>query len=188
MNSADYASSRFQWLLKVLQQLYKLGFRLISHEVNMTVRPWKSDTLVLYFINMDKHKTIFFFLTKKGLKSKFSGEEPVCNEGLPRLPRDRPHEGQYLEFFGPDLEVCLCVLDFTMSGPKTRILLFCNQIIVISWVILDLNLQRLVDVIELCINNCVLRNEIYLWSGYVTDITFIIYKYTSKQNDFTLGC
>ena len=38
MNSADYASSRFQWLLKVLQQLYKLGFRLISHEVNMTVR------------------------------------------------------------------------------------------------------------------------------------------------------
>ena len=45
MNSADYASSRFQWLLKVLQQLYKLGFRLISHEVNMTVRAWKSDTL-----------------------------------------------------------------------------------------------------------------------------------------------
>ena len=28
---------RFQWLLKVLQQLYTLGFRLISHEVNMTV-------------------------------------------------------------------------------------------------------------------------------------------------------
>ena len=30
-------SLRFQWLLKILQQLYSLGFRLISHEVNMTV-------------------------------------------------------------------------------------------------------------------------------------------------------
>ena len=30
--------ARFQWLLKVLQQLYRMGFRCISHEVNMTVR------------------------------------------------------------------------------------------------------------------------------------------------------
>lgn len=33
-----HQQKRFQWLLKVLQQLYKLGFRLISHEVNMTVK------------------------------------------------------------------------------------------------------------------------------------------------------
>ena len=30
--------ARFKWLLKVLQQLYRMGFRCISHEVNMTVR------------------------------------------------------------------------------------------------------------------------------------------------------
>ena len=29
---------RFQWLLKLLQQLYTMGFRLISHEVNSAVR------------------------------------------------------------------------------------------------------------------------------------------------------
>ena len=28
---------RFQWLLQLLQQLYKMGFRLISHEVNAAV-------------------------------------------------------------------------------------------------------------------------------------------------------
>jgi len=33
-----HQQKRFQWLLKVLQQLYTLGFRLISHEVNMTVK------------------------------------------------------------------------------------------------------------------------------------------------------
>ena len=78
---------------------------------------------------MQTQTNIFPF---KYLKSKCTGEEPVCNEGLPRLPRDRPHERQYLELSGPDLEVCLSVLDLNMSGPKTRILMFCNQIIVIS--------------------------------------------------------
>ena len=29
---------RFPWLLRLLQHLYQLGFRLISHEVNMTVK------------------------------------------------------------------------------------------------------------------------------------------------------
>jgi len=33
-----HQQNRFQWLLKVLQELYILGFRLISHEVNMTVK------------------------------------------------------------------------------------------------------------------------------------------------------
>jgi len=33
-----HQQSRFQWLLKVLQQLYRIGFRCISHEVNMTVK------------------------------------------------------------------------------------------------------------------------------------------------------
>jgi len=33
---------RFPWLLKLLQQLYKLGFRVISHEVNMTVKSTSS--------------------------------------------------------------------------------------------------------------------------------------------------
>ena len=36
--SLDNLLARFQWLLKVLQQLYRMGFRCISHEVNMTVR------------------------------------------------------------------------------------------------------------------------------------------------------
>ena len=37
LRKVNRISNRFQWLLKVLQQLYALGFRLISHEVNMTV-------------------------------------------------------------------------------------------------------------------------------------------------------
>lgn len=36
--SLDNLLARFKWLLKVLQQLYRMGFRCISHEVNMTVR------------------------------------------------------------------------------------------------------------------------------------------------------
>jgi len=33
-----HEQNRFQWLLKILQELYSLGFRLISHQVNMTVK------------------------------------------------------------------------------------------------------------------------------------------------------
>jgi hypothetical protein len=33
-----HEEQRFPWLLGLLQQLYKAGFRLVSHEVNMTVK------------------------------------------------------------------------------------------------------------------------------------------------------
>ena len=62
--------------MKVLQQLYALGFRLISHEVNMTV-------------------SIFDLKERQG--QVFVGEEPVRHQGLPRLPRGRPHERLCLE-------------------------------------------------------------------------------------------
>jgi hypothetical protein len=33
-----HQEQRFPWLLELLQRLYKAGFRLVSHEVNMTVK------------------------------------------------------------------------------------------------------------------------------------------------------
>ena len=73
--------NRFQWLLKVLQQLYTLGFRVISHEVNMTVSEFRKQLEELMF----------------------AGEEPICYKGLPCLPRSRPHARLSLELPWPEL-------------------------------------------------------------------------------------
>ena len=53
-----------EWLLKVLQQLYTLGFRVISHEVNMTVSELRKQVEQLIL----------------------AGEEPIRYKGLPCLP------------------------------------------------------------------------------------------------------
>ena len=66
---------RFPWLLKLLQQLYKMGFRLISHEVNAAVmfKPhfFSCKTFSNYIVFQNKFnanaavmfKTYFFIIT-----------------------------------------------------------------------------------------------------------------------------
>jgi len=60
-----HQGQRFQWLLKLLQQLYSLGFRLISHEVNMTVKnqsPWQGYHSLLEVVLMKD--SVWSFLDK----------------------------------------------------------------------------------------------------------------------------
>jgi len=64
-----HQGQRFQWLLKLLQQLYSLGFRLISHEVNMTVKdqsPWEGYHSLLEVVLMKD--SVWSFLDKTGKK------------------------------------------------------------------------------------------------------------------------
>jgi len=60
-----HQGQRFQWLLKLLQQLYSFGFRLISHEVNMTVKdqsPWQGYHSLLEVVLMKD--SVWSFLDK----------------------------------------------------------------------------------------------------------------------------
>jgi len=64
-----HQGKRFQWLLKLLQQLYSLGFRLISHEVNMTVKnqsPWQGYHSLLEAVLMKD--SVWSFLDKMDKK------------------------------------------------------------------------------------------------------------------------
>ena len=43
-----HSQRRFNWLLELMSQLYKLNFRLISHEINMTVGKAANDNYYSY--------------------------------------------------------------------------------------------------------------------------------------------
>jgi hypothetical protein len=59
-----HQQKRFTWLLGVLQQLYRLGFRLISHEVNMTVKTTTGGYHSFLEVVLMKD-TVWSFLDKK---------------------------------------------------------------------------------------------------------------------------
>ena len=121
--------ARFQWMLKILQQLYRMRFRCISHEFNMTMIskdnviktqrqvPWNAKT------NISKHKrnivshmrihrhtsaSAILKISKVNMAVKnwsamyqSTVEEPIRHSWQPRLPRSRIYERFSVEFPWP---------------------------------------------------------------------------------------